>query len=129
MQVQEDGSIKIFQDKSKTDQEGMGVVHTIPKGKNGKLGPVDIIQWFLNVWDVPEQGYVFCKLKHDVRLKEVVPDWRSPVGYDMFRKQFKIFSEELGLPSLDIHSCRIGGASESSRLGARREVVKRSQLL
>ena len=47
------------------------------------------------------------------------------MGYDTIRKQWKAKLEQLGLPCLDIHSCRIGGASESSRLGARRDEVKR----
>ena len=50
----------------------------------------------------------------------------KPIGYDTVRKQFKLTCEELGLSDLDIHSCRIGGASEASRLGAPREVVKRT---
>ena len=31
----------------------------------------------------------------------------------------------MGLPELDVHSARIGGATESSRRGAKRENVKR----
>ena len=48
------------------------------------------------------------------------------IGYDTIRKQFKSMCVDLGLPELDIHSCRIGGASEASRLGAPREVVKKA---
>ena len=43
------------------------------------------------------------------------------------RKCFKDKCKKLGLEELeelDLHSCRIGGATESSRMGARRDVVK-----
>ena len=32
-------------------------------------------------------------------------------------------SESVGLHKLDLHSCRIGGAIESSRLGVARDVI------
>ena len=39
------------------------------------------------------------------------------IGYDTIRKQFKSMCGDLGLTELDIHSSRIGGASEVSILG------------
>ena len=35
--------------------------------------------------------------------------------------------DELGLHKLDLHSCRIWGATESSRLGVARGVIKKVQ--
>ena len=68
--------------------------------------------------DWPERGFMFCACRGVKVL------WVKAIGYDTVRKQFKAKCELLGLGRLDIHSCRIGGASESSRMGARREVIK-----
>ena len=70
----------------------------------------------------PRKGFLFGSIRAS-KLGSV-PIWSKPVGYDTVRKQFKVKLEELGLPEFDIHSARIGGATESSRKGAKREDIK-----
>ena len=118
----DDGSIVVIQPTSKTDQIGKGIIIKIPCGRKGKIGPAEIIRWYLKSQEIPLEGFLFSVLR--ASGQGVVSWWKKAVGYDTIRKQFKNKCLELKLPVLDIHSCRIGAASESARLGARREVVK-----
>ena len=117
-----DGSVVIIQPASKTDQVGKGSVIRIPRGRKGKIGPAEILKWYLRGQDIPSEGFLFPVLR--ASRQGVVSWWKKAVGYDTIRKQFKNMCVELKLPLLDIHSCRIGAATESTRLGARRDVVK-----
>ena len=123
-EIMKGGDVRVLQRKSKTDQEGVGVEWHIPAGRQGVVGPAELIQWYWRNVGKPRSGFMFGSfrsVKGEVRV-----NGSRPIGYDTVRKQFKAMCMELGLPELDIHSCRIGGASEASRLGAPSEVVKRT---
>ena len=117
-----DGGWKIFQKKSKTDQLGKGIIINVPETLDNKVGPSEILDWYHRKLARPKDGYVFCSFRASKQIK--LSECSKAVGYDAIRKAFKKKLKELGLPELDIHSCRIGGATESSRMGVTRDVIK-----
>ena len=112
----------VIQPTSKTLQVGKGITIKIHLGRKGKAGPAEIMRWYLESQDIALEGFLFPVLK--ASRQGAVSWWKKAVGYDTIRKHFKSKCVEFKLPVLDIHSCQIGAASESARLGARREVVK-----
>ena len=114
---------EIIQEKSKTDQLGKGLVVIVPNALGDKVGPSELLKWFYRKLGKPEVGFVFCKFQYSKHGNK--PNFDKAVGYDTIRKAFKNKLDELGLPKLDVHSCRIGGATESSRLGVARDVIKK----
>ena len=117
-----DGSFEIVQVSSKTDQEGRGVLIRIPSGKKGKVGPAELLRTYLRSMGNSESGFVFCAMR--ASKKGLVPMWSKAVGYDTVRRQMKEMCRDNGLPELDVHSARIGGATESARMGASRQQIK-----
>ena len=112
----DDGSIVVIQPISKTDQLGKGITIRIPRGRKGKIGPAEIMRWYLESQDIPLEEFLFPVLEMYLGGRRLWVMIRSVSSLEQVCG-FK-FSV------LDIHSCRIGAASESARLGARREVVK-----
>ena len=120
--TEDDGGFKVVQPRSKTDQLGHGLEIYIPRGRVGTIGPFEILDWLRKGVGRPEKGFVFCSLRrnkygHSARLE-------FSAGYDVLRKQFKAKLREIGLPEFCIHACRIGGATELSRLGVSRDIIK-----
>ena len=117
-----EGGWKIIQESSKTDQLRKGIIINVPGALDNKVGPSEILDWYHRKLARPKVGYVFCSFRASKQRK--LPEFAKAVGYDTIRKAFKKKLKEFGLPELDLHSCRIGGATESSRMGVSREVIK-----
>ena len=112
--------------KSKTEQDCSGKEFSLPRSSK-KDGPVEIISWYLDQLDVPQTGYLFPKLKADRSNREgVSPIWNCSMSYNQGRQQFKDKCRELSLSQFDLHSFRIGGASEGARLGVDRNIIKKA---
>ena len=96
----------------------------MPETLDNKVGPSEILDWYHRKLARPKDGYVFCSFRASKQKK--LSEFSKAVGYDAIRirKAFKKKLKELGLPELDIHSCRIGGATESSRMGVKRDMIK-----
>ena len=83
----DDGSIVVIQPTSKTDQVGKGIINKIPRGRKGKVGPAEIIRWYLKSQDIPLERFLFSVLR--ASGQGAVSWWKKAVGYDTIRKQFK----------------------------------------
>ena len=89
----ENEDVRVLQPKSKTDQEGVGVEWHIPEGRQGVVGPAELIGWFWECVGRPQSGLMFGSYK-SVR-GELVVSGSVAIGYDTIRKQFKSMCVDL----------------------------------
>ena len=80
----ENEDVRVLQPKSKTDQEGVGVEWHIPEGRQGVVGPAELIGWFWECVGRPQSGLMFGSYK-SVR-GELVVSGSVAIGYDTIRK-------------------------------------------
>ena len=118
--VGEDGRVRVWMERSKTDSERKGSQFVLTKGKIGSVSVTALIQWYLeSLGDVSEEAFIFPVFRGG-RAGE-----GQAVSYCAARKQLLRERELLGLGGVTWHSGRIGGATEASKMGLSRSVIMR----
>ena len=119
--VGEDGRVKIWLARSKTDAMGAGCHFTLTKSRMGSVSVTALVEWYLrSLGDVGEDGYVFPVFRKGKAVET------QAVSYCAARKQLLKERVLLGLGRVSWHSGRIGGATEASKKGLSRSVVMRA---
>ena len=117
----EEGRVKIWMARSKTDAMGVGCHFTLTKGRMGFVSVTALVEWYLrSLGDVGEDGYVFPVFRKGKAVE------KQAVSYNMARKQLLKERVLLGLGRVSWHSGRIGGATEASKKGLSRSVIMRA---
>ena len=119
--VGEDGRVKIWLARSKTDPMGVGCHFVLTKSKMGSVSVTALVEWYLrSLGDMGEDGYIFPVFRKGKAVE------KQAVSYNMARKQLLKERVLLGLGQVSWHSGRIGGASEASKKGLSRSVIMRA---
>ena len=119
--VREDGRVKVWIEKSKTDKKREGCEFVLTKSKIGKVSVTGLVEWYLrSLGDIPGDAYIFPVFR---RGKAV---WGQAVSYNTARIQLNKIKAELGLGNITWHSGRIGAASEASRKMVSKNVIMKS---
>ena len=119
--VREDGRVKVWIEKTKTDKKREGSEFVLTKSKIGKLSVTSLVKWYLeSMGDIPGDAYIFPVFKRGV------PVWGQAVSYNTARIQLNKIKEELGLGDITWHSGRIGAASEAHKKRVSRNVIMKS---
>ena len=119
---QDDGSIKVFVNKSKTDQEGRGACFSISGKKVGKVCVPDIVQWYKESLELSDGDFLFPRFRGS--SGKTVPIKSISVSYTAALEQLKVECRRLGLPIFGLHAGRIGMATVAARGGVHRSVIK-----
>ena len=119
--VGEDGRVKVWWARSKTDAKGEGCHFVLTKSKVGSVSVTTLIEWYLrSLGDIGEDGYIFPVFRKGRAVEA------QPVSYCAARKQLLRERGLLGLGRVSWHSGRIGGATEASKKGLPRSVIMRA---
>ena len=118
--VREDGRVKVWMSRSKTDSRGDGCHFVLTKAKLGSVSVTALVQWYLeSLGGISEEAFIFPVFRKGKALQD------TAVSYCAARKQLLREKELLGLGEVSWHSGRIGGATEASKMGIDRSVIMR----
>ena len=116
MEIREDGRVKVWVEKSKTDSKREGFSFVLTKRRIRGVKVTRLVRWFLgSLGDIPDEGLIFPVFRRG-----------KAVSYNSVRMQLNKLRVELGLGNNTWHSGRIGVASEAARKKVSRNVIKRS---
>ena len=121
VEIRDDGRVKIWVEKSKTDSRREGFSFVLTKRRIRGVKVTRLVQWFLD-----SLGDILMKASFFPVFKRGKAVWGQAVSYNSARSQLIKLREELGLGKITWHSGRIGAASEAARKKVSRNVIKRS---
>ena len=117
IKVGEDGRVKIWMARSKTDAMGLGCYFKLTKSKLGSVSVTELVEWYLrSLGAIGEDSYIFPMFRKGKAMNRAV-------SYNMARVQLLKERTVLGLGDVSWHSGRIGGASEAAKKGLSRSVI------
>ena len=117
IKVGEDGRVKIWMARSKTDAMGLGCYFKLTKNKLGSVSVTELVEWYLgSLGAIGEDSYIFPMFRKGKAMNRAV-------SYNMARVQLLKERTVLGLGEVSWHSGRIGGASEAAKKGLSRSVI------
>ena len=118
--VREDGRVKVWMSRSKTDSRGDGCHFVLTKAKLGSVSVTALVQWYLgSLGDISEEAFIFPVFRRGKAVQD------KAVSYCAARKQLLREKELLSLGEVSWHSGRIGGATEAAKMGIDRSVIMR----
>ena len=118
--VGEDNRVKVWMERSKTDNRREGCQFVLTKGRIGSVSVTALIRWYLeSLGDISEEAFIFPVFRGGKAVEG------QAVSYCAARKQLLKERELLGLGGVTWHSGRIGGATEASKKGVSRSVIMR----
>ena len=120
VEFREDGRVKVWVEKSKTDAKREGFEFVLTKKRILGVSVTRLVRWYFDSFgDIPGEGFIFPVFRRGKAM------WGQAVSYNSARMQLNRLRAELGLGSITWHSGRIGGASEAARKKVSRNVIKK----
>ena len=119
----EDGVVKITLGKTKTDQEARGSTFVVVGDVKRGLLVTEMLGWYFKKMGLVGQDFVFCSLRGFFQ-GGVVPVKDVAVSYGVALKDLKVICGRFSLPSLTLHSARIGAATAGAAAGVSREFLQ-----
>ena len=122
VQFREDGAVEVKVQRSKTDQEARGSTFVVVGDEKRGLLVSELLKWYFNSLGLRGQDFVFSSLRGTFHGK-VRPVTTSAVSYSVALNDLRVVCKEFGLPSLTLHSARIGAATAGAKAGVSREYL------
>ena len=119
VEFKEDGGVKVWMRKTKTDVVGRGSRCKFMRKECGGVSVAKILKWYMVLLDWEPSSYVFCRL--DKKGKAVGKEY---LRYGEARARLMEEQRRLGIEGLFLHSGRIGGATAAARAGVGRAEIK-----
>ena len=114
-----DKSVKVWVEQSKTDVRCEGFEFVLTSTKIGKASIFKMLRWYFDSFgDLEDESYIFPV------FKKGLPVWTKAVSYGVARLQLMKERTSLRLGRITWHSGRIGAATQASKMGVSREVIK-----
>ena len=118
-----DNAVEVTLGKTKTDQEGRGSVFVVMGDTKRGLLVTELLRWYFRALSLQGQDFVFCGLRGNFQ-GGVVPVKTEAVSYGVALKDLRVVCKRFSLPSLTMHSARIGAATAGATAGVSREFLK-----
>ena len=119
----EDGAVEVKMQRSKTDQEAKGSTFVVIGDEKRGLLVADLLKWYFNSLGLSGQDFVFSSLRGTFQ-GEARPVASSAVSYSVALADLRVVCKKFGLPSLTLHSARIGAATAGAKAGVSREYLQ-----
>ena len=123
IRFRKDGSVELTMGKTKTDQEARGSTFVVIGDEKRGMLVAEMLRWYLDSLDLSGQDFVFASLRGNCR-GEVKPVRGAAVSYGAALCDLQVVCKKFGLPSLTLHSARIGAATAGAKAGVSRAYLK-----
>ena len=122
------GDVEVSVGKTKTDQLGHGFVFTMSGKKKAGISIPEMIRWYLDSLSLQDCDYLFPRLRGSKGSKGskrgVVAVGDKAVAYSTALADLKKVTMKLGMPSITLHSGRVGTATEGVAANVGRDKIR-----